>query len=125
MEWDKIPKRLYEDLYTTHRVINKAQRIVQSENGYYHYLVREDNISNSFNPIKGRDIFYGFVSRYEFLENIDVGIDVYSIVFEKMSINGIQDDTSIMSNWRNRRNKQSGRLCVDRNEKKLSESEKQ
>ena len=86
----RFPKRLYEELYTTHRVINKAQRIVQSENGYYHYLVREDNISNSFNPIKGRDIFYGFVSRYEFLENIDVGIDVYSIVFEKMSINGIQ-----------------------------------
>ena len=62
------------------------------EKGYYHYLIRDGNISNTFNPIKGRDIFWGFASRYEFLKNAENNIEerIYNIVFEKACKNGIQ-----------------------------------
>lgn len=83
-----FPRRLYEDLYTTHLVIDRAQNIVQIKNAYYHYIIRNNNISNSFNPIKGRDIFYGFVSRYEFMKNHNMAIP--DIILSKIYKNGIQ-----------------------------------
>ena len=76
----RFPKCLYEDLYITHKALNAAKKVVCTEKGFYHYLLRSGNISNTRNAYKGRDIFWGFASRYHFCIENHIGLDLFSKV---------------------------------------------
>jgi len=82
----RFPNRLYEDLYTTHRALYNAKTIECTDKGFYHYLLRSGNISTTRNPNKGKDIFWGFVSRYEFCADKLFEIDLFS----KICCNALQ-----------------------------------
>ena len=89
--WDNIifPECLYEDLYVTHEIINRSKSIYQIDGYFYHYVIREGNISNTPNPKKGRDIFEGFYNRYLFIVNNHMN-DTLSEILYKLYGNAIQ-----------------------------------
>lgn len=89
--WEYIvfPERLYEDLYVTHNIVNRSKTIYQIDGYYYHYVIREGNISNTLNPKKGKDIFEGFYNRYLFVVKNDMN-EILPEILYKVYGNAIQ-----------------------------------
>lgn len=65
----RFPPGIYEDLLCIYKIILKAKRVYCTDKPFYHYLIREDNISFSTHPLKSFYIFKAFEDRYNFTEN--------------------------------------------------------
>lgn len=78
--WNKLYKRYlfeglyfpynktYEDIFISHELIDKAQKIVISPKYKYYYLQRENSITMNFNLNK-IDMVEGYINRYNYLKN--------------------------------------------------------
>ncbi|WP_321826999.1 glycosyltransferase [Maribacter dokdonensis] len=77
--WDKIYKkelflnlrypvgRIFEDTAFTYKVFEKAKKIVQLNNPFYYYLMRENSLSNTRNYKRNYHNFLAFYERFEFV----------------------------------------------------------
>ena len=62
--------KLYEDVFTWHKILAKVNRIVLTGRVSYYYLVRSGSIMHSEYDIRFTDIIFAIKERYEWLESI-------------------------------------------------------
>ncbi len=62
--------RLYEDVFTWHKVLSKVKRIALTGKVSYYYLVRSGSIMHSEYDIRFTDIVFAIKERYEWLDSI-------------------------------------------------------
>ena len=54
--YDSQKGKIYEDMFTTYKLIFRSRCIVKSERKLYHYLIREDSILGTVNVKKQLDM---------------------------------------------------------------------
>ena len=62
--------RLYEDVFTWHKILAKVNRIALTGKVSYYYLVRSGSIMHSEYDIRFTDIIFAIKERYEWLDSI-------------------------------------------------------
>lgn len=62
--------RLYEDVFTWHKILSKVSRIALTGKVSYYYLVRSGSIMHSEYDIRFTDIVFAIRGRYEWLDSI-------------------------------------------------------
>ncbi len=61
--------KIFEDLFTTYKLIYKSNCIVVSNKKIYNYLIRMNSIIGSINPQKNNDFYDASVVVYKFVKN--------------------------------------------------------
>ena len=62
--------RLYEDVFTWHKILSKVSRIALTGKVSYYYLIRSGSIMHSEYDIRFTDIVFAIKDRYEWLDSI-------------------------------------------------------
>lgn len=62
--------KLYEDVFTWHKILSKVNRIALTGKVSYYYLVRSGSIMHSEYDIRFTDIIFAIKERYEWLDSI-------------------------------------------------------
>lgn len=97
--WDGVrhPKgKLFEDQYTTYRLLDCCERVVYVTTGRYHYRRRKGSIGNSTFTKRTYDLYDGIHEEYDYIHgryatecpNIAVARIFWEIVFVNMMIRG-------------------------------------
>lgn len=61
--------KLFEDAYTMFKILNNANRVYMKPDVYYHYCLREDSITSSYDPAGSDnfDLLEGNISKTEYI----------------------------------------------------------
>lgn len=63
----RYPKgKLYEDMFTTYKLIMKSKKIAISNDRKYYYLIRSNSIIGSINPLKQKDMLDAAEEMYRY-----------------------------------------------------------
>lgn len=109
--WDKVrcpERKLFEDQYTTYKLINQANTIVFDPSPKYYYFKRNGSIGHSPFTDKTYELYWGVQEQYEYITqkypNLHSALAVAKITWELVFINMMfradRDDKSLVSQTR-------------------------
>lgn len=92
--WNGIqcpPGKLFEDQYTTYKLLDKSNKVVFVSNSYYYYYKRSGSIGHSQFDSQTYDLYYGIQEEYNFISNkyprLECTLAVAKITWEIVFIN--------------------------------------
>lgn len=110
--WDEIKcpaGKLFEDQYTTYKILDKAKKIVFDTTAYYYYLKRNNSIGHMPFSKKTYDLYEGIQEEYKYItskypniqSSIAVGRITWELVFANMMFMANKNDQFIIKRIRN------------------------
>lgn len=102
------PGKLFEDQYTTYKLLDKANKIVFNPYPYYYYLKRNGSIGHSGFSEKTYELYEGIQEEYKFIiskypqikPNVAVGRIIWEIAFVNMMFMKGKTDQRVVSKLR-------------------------
>ncbi len=81
--------KLYEDVFTWHKILSQVNKIVFTGKINYYYLVRSDSIMHGEYNIRFTDIIDAIKERYEWLESIgqkELALDARLFIYSRVAV---------------------------------------
>ena len=81
--------RLYEDVFTWHKILDKVNRIALTGKVSYYYLIRSGSIMHSEYDIRFTDIVFAIKGRYEWLDSIgqhELANDARMFIYTRVAV---------------------------------------
>lgn len=110
--WDEIKcpaGKLFEDQYTTYKLLDKAKKVVFDTTPYYYYLKRNNSIGHMVFSKKTYELYEGIQEEYKYItskypniqSSVAVGRITWELVFINMMFMAGKDDKIIVKKVRN------------------------